>query len=97
VLPDLPRENVPIASNLLIDGKGIIRFYSLLDTTKFDAKLVALTARLRELLAAAATPGTGRAGLAAEPAGEMARAGCRRGCGDVASWGAPPRSMRQEP
>jgi len=50
--PDLPREQVPIASNLIIDQEGKIRFYSLLDTTSFDAKLVALTAQLDELLAA---------------------------------------------
>lgn len=52
VLPDLPREQVPIASNLIIDREGVIRFYSLLDSANFDAKLVALTARLDELLAA---------------------------------------------
>lgn len=51
ILPDLPREQVPIASNLLIDPEGTIRFYSLLDSKNFDAKLVALTARLEELLA----------------------------------------------
>ena len=51
-LPDLPRDQVPIASNLIIDGEGKIRFYSLLDSANFDAKLVALRARLDELLAA---------------------------------------------
>lgn len=51
-LPDLPREQVPIASNLIIDREGRIRFYSLLDSRNFDAKLIALTARLNELLAA---------------------------------------------
>lgn len=51
VLPDLARSEVPIASNLIIDGDGIIRFYTLLDTNAFDAKLVALQARLEELLA----------------------------------------------
>ena len=51
VLPDLPRDQVPIASNLIIDREGKIRFYSLLDSRNFDAKLVALTARLEELLA----------------------------------------------
>lgn len=50
VLPDLPRDSVPIASNLLIDRDGVIRFYSLLDTTSFDAQLVALRARLEEVL-----------------------------------------------
>jgi len=49
-LPDLPRDQVPIASNLIIDQEGIIRFFSLLDSANFDAKLVALRARLDELL-----------------------------------------------
>jgi hypothetical protein len=52
VLPDLPRNQIPIASNLIIDREGKIQFYSLLDSRNFDAKLVALTARLEELLAA---------------------------------------------
>jgi len=51
VLPDLPRDQVPIASNLVIDAKGTIQYLSLLDTTAFDAKLIALRARLDELLA----------------------------------------------
>lgn len=50
VLPDLPREDTVIASNVVIDGRGRIRFYSLLDTGSFDAKLVALTKRLEEIL-----------------------------------------------
>ena len=52
VLPDLPRNQVPIASNLIIDREGKIRFYSLLDSANFDARLVTLTAKLEELLAA---------------------------------------------
>jgi len=52
VQPDLPRDQVPIASNLIIDRDGTIRFYSLLDSVNFDARLVALKARLDELLAA---------------------------------------------
>lgn len=51
VLPDLPRDQVPIASNLIIDSEGIIEFYTLLDSANFDARLIALTARLEELLA----------------------------------------------
>ncbi len=51
VQPDLPREQVPIASNLIIDREGRIRFYSLLDSANFDARLVALTRLLDELLA----------------------------------------------
>jgi alkyl hydroperoxide reductase subunit AhpC len=52
LLPDLPRDQIPIASNLIIDPEGRIQFYSLLDSRNFDAKLVALTARLEQLLAA---------------------------------------------
>ena len=37
--------------DLLIDREGKIRFYSLLDTASFDAKLIAITRRLDELLA----------------------------------------------
>ncbi len=51
VQPDLPRDQVPIASNLIIDPEGRIRYYSLLDSVHFDAKLVDLKARLDELLA----------------------------------------------
>lgn len=50
VLPELPREQVPIAANLLIDREGAIRFYTLLDTNDFDAELVALRGVLDELL-----------------------------------------------
>ena len=52
VQPDLARDQVPIASNLIIDRDGKVRFYSLLDSVHFDAKLLALTARLDQLLAA---------------------------------------------
>lgn len=52
VLPDLPRDQIPIASNLIIDRDGRIQFYLLLDSRNFDAKLVALTKRLDELLEA---------------------------------------------
>lgn len=51
VQPDLPREQVPIASNLIIDREGRIQFYSLLDSAHFDAKLIALSARLEQLIA----------------------------------------------
>lgn len=51
VLPDLKREQVPIASNLILDRDGKIRFYTLLDTTNFDARLVALRAKLDKMLA----------------------------------------------
>jgi len=50
VLPDLPRDQVVIASNLIIDEEGVIRFMSLLDTRTFDAKLVTLKGVLDEML-----------------------------------------------
>jgi hypothetical protein len=52
VLPDLPRDQIPIASNLIIDREGRIQFYSLLDSRNFDAKLISLKTRLDELLEA---------------------------------------------
>lgn len=52
VLPDLARDQIPIASNLIIDREGRIQFYSLLDSRNFDARLIALKARLDELLEA---------------------------------------------
>ena len=51
VQPDLARDQVPIASNLIIDKDGKVRFYSLLDSMHFDAKLLALSAQLDQLLA----------------------------------------------
>ena len=50
VLPDLSRDEVMLASNLLIDPKGNIQFLSLLDSKNFDAKLIDLKTRLNELL-----------------------------------------------
>jgi peroxiredoxin len=50
VQPDLARDEVMIASNVIIDREGRIRFFSLLDSAHFDAKLVALRARLDKLL-----------------------------------------------
>lgn len=50
VLPDLARDEVMLASNLLIDPEGNIQFMSLLDSKNFDAKLLALKSRLDELL-----------------------------------------------
>lgn len=50
VQPHLAREEVMIASNLIIDREGRIRFFSLLDSAHFDARLVALRARLDQLL-----------------------------------------------
>ena len=59
VLPDLPRNQVPIASNLIIDREGRIRFYSLLDSANFDARLIQLKGLLDELLAGEADQGPG--------------------------------------
>jgi peroxiredoxin len=50
LLPALSRSEVAIASNLIIDDKGKIQFFDLLNTTSFDAKLIKLQARLDELL-----------------------------------------------
>lgn len=50
VQPDLERHEVPLASNLIIDKEGKIHFYSLLNTTAFDAKLSKLKEKLNELL-----------------------------------------------
>ena len=50
VQPDLARDEVMIASNLIIGTKGEIQFFSLLDTQSFDAKLEQLRAKLNELL-----------------------------------------------
>lgn len=55
VLPDLPRNQIPIASNLIIDQDGKIRFFTLLDSANFDARLLALTAWLDKLLVGAET------------------------------------------
>ena len=49
-MPPIAREDVPIASNLIIDPAGKIRFYTLLDSQNFDAKLIELRAKLDELL-----------------------------------------------
>ncbi len=53
VQPALARHEVPIASNLIIDKAGMIRFYSLLNTASFDAKLTKLKQKLDELVASA--------------------------------------------
>jgi peroxiredoxin len=45
------RAQVPIAANLLLDKEGKIRFFTLVDTARFDAKLVALRRDLDALLA----------------------------------------------
>ena len=50
VQPDLARDEVPLASNLILDKEGNIRFYSLLNSANFDAKLTQLKQKLDELL-----------------------------------------------
>lgn len=50
VLPDLARDEVMLASNILIDTNGNIRFLSLLDSKNFDPKLMDLKATLDALL-----------------------------------------------
>ncbi len=54
VQPDLARDEVPLASNLIIDKEGKIRFYSLLNTTSFDAKLTKIKQKLDDLIGATA-------------------------------------------
>ncbi len=43
-------DQVPIASNLIIDPDGKIQFYSLLDSANFDARLIRLTEVLDKLV-----------------------------------------------
>lgn len=50
VQPALARDEVPLASNLIIDKQGKIRFYSLLNTATFDAKLTKVRETLDALL-----------------------------------------------
>ena len=50
VLPDLSRDEVMLASNILIDPEGNIQFMSLLDSKNFDAELKELKKKLNELL-----------------------------------------------
>ncbi len=50
VAPVLPRDQVPIGSNLIVDREGKIRFFSLLDTANFDFQLIELEACLEAML-----------------------------------------------
>lgn len=50
VLPELDRDEVMLASNIIIDPLGNIQFMSLLDSKNFDAQLIQLKKRLNELL-----------------------------------------------
>lgn len=51
VLPDLARDEIMLASNILVDPEGKIQFFSLLDSKNFDARLVHLKEKLDALLA----------------------------------------------
>ena|SRR5438067_4837903 len=51
VQPALARYEVPIASNLILDKEGKVKFYSLLNTTNFDARLTQLRQKLDEMIA----------------------------------------------
>lgn len=50
VLPDLSRDEVMLASNIVIDPDGQIIFMSLLDTKNFDTELVEIKQLLDEVL-----------------------------------------------
>ncbi|MCH4822586.1 peroxiredoxin family protein [Gramella lutea] len=50
ILPDLSRDEVMLASNIIIDKEGKIQFMSLLDSKNFDAELIAVKKKLDELL-----------------------------------------------
>lgn len=50
VLPELARDEIMLASNILIDKEGNIQFMSLLDTRNFDVELTELKQKLNELL-----------------------------------------------
>ena len=50
VLPDLSRDEVMLASNIVIDPGGQIIFMSLLDTKNFDTELVEIKQLLDEVL-----------------------------------------------
>ena len=50
VLPELARDEIMLASNILIDPEGNIQYMSLLDTRNFDSKLIHIKEKLNELL-----------------------------------------------
>ena len=52
VLPELARDEIMLASNILVDPQGKIQFMSLLDTRNFDSKLINLRAKLDALIEA---------------------------------------------
>lgn len=50
VLPELARDEVMLASNILVDQEGEIQYFSLLNTAEFDAQLTELKSILYEIL-----------------------------------------------
>ena len=50
ILPELSRDEIMLASNLLVDPEGKIQFMSLLDSKNFDVQLIQLKSKLDELL-----------------------------------------------
>lgn len=50
VIPELARDEVMLAANLIIGPEGKIQFFSLLNTNDFDAQLIHLKSRLDALL-----------------------------------------------
>ncbi|NND32155.1 MAG: redoxin domain-containing protein [Saprospiraceae bacterium] len=50
VLPELARDEIMLASNILVDPNGHIQYMSLLDTRNFDSKLIHIKEKLNELL-----------------------------------------------
>ncbi|WP_242087041.1 peroxiredoxin family protein [Aestuariivivens sediminis] len=50
VLPELARDEIMLASNIIIDQNGNMPFMSLLDTKNFDSKLIHVKNKLDELL-----------------------------------------------
>ncbi|WP_242158394.1 peroxiredoxin family protein [Aestuariivivens sediminis] len=50
VLPELARDEIMLASNIIIDQNGNMQFMSLLDTKNFDSKLIHVKNKLDELL-----------------------------------------------
>jgi peroxiredoxin len=55
--PDVKdRATVLVTSNLVIDGRGVIRFFTMVDTAHFDAELVHARRTIDALLAEAPSP-----------------------------------------
>ncbi len=50
VLPEMERDEIMLAANIIIDPRGTIRYMSLLDTRNFDSKLIHIKKKLDEML-----------------------------------------------